>query len=285
MSQKKHDIVYIRDLEVETIIGIYDWEREIKQIVSIDLEMAGDIRKAAETDDIQYALNYKLVGKRIIKFVEESEFQLVETMAEQIAQIVLSEFAVNWLRLRVSKPGALSGSRDVGLVIEREAQASSQKVFLGIGSNIDKENAIYRALTLLDKAFGTLLVSPVFESEAVGFDGENFYNLVISFETSIALSEIILIYKEIEDKLGRDRSGPKFSARTLDIDPLLYGDKVIKEPVILPREEILENAFVLWPLSLIAPTEKHPLTGKSFAEHWNNYEKQQKLWQVDFVWP
>ncbi|MCP3667825.1 MAG: 2-amino-4-hydroxy-6-hydroxymethyldihydropteridine diphosphokinase, partial [Gammaproteobacteria bacterium] len=80
-------------------------------------------------------------------------------------------------------------------------------------------------------------------------------------------------------------SGPKFSARTLDIDPLLYGDNVSNQPIILPREEILENAFVLWPLSLIAPTLKHPLTGKSFAEHWVNYEKQQNLWQIDFLWP
>ncbi len=285
MSQSKQDIVYIRDLEIETIIGIYDWEREIKQKVSIDLEMATDIRKAAENDDIDYALNYKSVGKRLIKFVEESEFQLVETMAEQIAQIVLAEFAVNWLRLRVSKPGALSGSRDVGLVIERESKANSKKVFLGIGSNIDKEIAIYKALTLLDQAFGTLQISPVFESEAIGFDGNNFYNLVISFETTQKLPQIIAIYKEIEDKLGRDRSGPKFSARTLDIDPLLYGDEVSNHPIILPREEILENAFVLWPLSLIAPTQKHPLTGKSYAEHWKNYEKQQKLWQIDFVWP
>ncbi len=285
MSQSKQDIVYIRDLEIETIIGIYDWEREIKQKVSIDLEMATDIRKAAENDDIDYALNYKSVGKRLIKFVEESEFQLVETMAEQIAQIVLAEFAVNWLRLRVSKPGALSGSRDVGLVIERESKANSKKVFLGIGSNIDKEIAIYKALTLLDQAFGTLQISPVFESEAIGFDGNNFYNLVISFETTLKLPQIIAIYKEIEDKLGRDRSGPKFSARTLDIDPLLYGDEISNHPIILPREEILENAFVLWPLSLIAPTQKHPLTGKSYAEHWKNYEKQQKLWQIDFVWP
>ncbi len=285
MNKSMHDIVYIRDLEIETIIGIYDWEREIKQTVSIDLEMATDIRKAAENDDIDHALNYKSVGKRLIKFVEESEFQLVETMAEQIAQIVLSEFAVNWLRLRVSKPGALSSSRDVGLVIERESKANSKKVFLGIGSNIDKEMAIYKALTLLDKAFGTLQISPVFESEAIGFDGNNFYNLVVSFETTLQLSQIIVIYKEIEDKSGRDRSGPKFSARTLDIDLLLYGDEVFNQPIILPREEILENAFVLWPLSLIAPTEKHPLTGKSYAEHWENYEKQQKLWQIDFVWP
>ena len=114
------DIVYIRELQVETIIGIFDWEREIKQTVSIDIEMATDIRKAAATDSIEYALNYKEVGKRIISFVESSEFQLVETMAEQIAEIILNEFPTPWIRLRVSKPGALRGSKDVGLVIERE---------------------------------------------------------------------------------------------------------------------------------------------------------------------
>jgi dihydroneopterin aldolase len=114
------DIVYIRDLKVETIIGIFDWERQIKQTVSIDIEMATDIAKAAKSDHIDDAINYKAVGKRIIQFVEESEYQLIETMVETIAQIVLKEFNVNWLRLRVSKPGALRGAKDVGLVIERE---------------------------------------------------------------------------------------------------------------------------------------------------------------------
>ncbi len=113
------DIVYIRDLQIDTIIGIYDWEREVRQTVSLDVEMAADISKAAATDDIQYALNYKSVAKRIIGFVEGSEFLLVETMAEQIAQIIRDEFSVPWLRLRLSKPGALRGARDVGLVIER----------------------------------------------------------------------------------------------------------------------------------------------------------------------
>ncbi len=113
------DIVYIRELEVQTIIGIYDWERKIKQTVSIDIEMETDIRAAALSDDIKDALNYKEIGKRIISFVEASEFQLVETMAEKISEIVLDEFPVPWLRLRVSKPGALRGSKDVGLVIER----------------------------------------------------------------------------------------------------------------------------------------------------------------------
>jgi dihydroneopterin aldolase len=113
------DIVYIRDLRIETIIGIYDWEREVKQTVSLDLEMVHDIRKAADTDDIQYALNYKSIAKRLIAFIEGSEFLLVERMAEEVAAIVLNEFSVPWLRLRVSKPGALRGSKDVGILIQR----------------------------------------------------------------------------------------------------------------------------------------------------------------------
>ncbi|MCX2784516.1 dihydroneopterin aldolase [Microbulbifer thermotolerans] len=113
------DIVYIRDLKVDTIIGIYDWEREVRQTVSLDLEMAFDISEAARTDDIRHTLNYKAVAKRLIAFIEESEFLLVETMAEKVAAIVREEFAVPWLRLRLSKPGAVRGSRDVGVIIER----------------------------------------------------------------------------------------------------------------------------------------------------------------------
>ncbi|MCB1614946.1 MAG: dihydroneopterin aldolase [Pseudomonadales bacterium] len=113
------DIVYIRDLRIETIIGIYDWERTVKQVVSLDLEMATDIRKAAASDNIDHTLNYKAVAKRLIAFIEGSEFLLIEAMAEQAAEIVMKEFSVPWLRLRLSKPGAVRGSRDVGLVIER----------------------------------------------------------------------------------------------------------------------------------------------------------------------
>ncbi|MGK2913445.1 MAG: dihydroneopterin aldolase [Porticoccaceae bacterium] len=113
------DIVYIRDLRIDTIIGIYDWEREVRQTISIDLEMAADIRKAAVTDDIQYALNYKAVAKRLIAFVEGCQPLLVERLAEEIAAIVINEFKVPWLRLRLSKPGALRGAQDVGILIER----------------------------------------------------------------------------------------------------------------------------------------------------------------------
>jgi dihydroneopterin aldolase len=117
------DIVYIRDLRIETVIGIYDWEREVCQTVSLDLEMATDIRKAAQSDSIEDTLNYKAVAKRLIQFIGDSQFQLVETMSERCAALVLEEFDVRWLRLRLSKPGAVRGSRDVGIIIERGVKA------------------------------------------------------------------------------------------------------------------------------------------------------------------
>jgi len=120
MIRKPMDIVYIRDLRIETVIGIYDWEREIRQTVSLDLEMGTDIRKAAQSDHIDDTLDYKSVAKYLIDFVENSEFQLVETMAERISEIVLNEFNVPWMKLRLSKPGAVTGSQDVGVIIERE---------------------------------------------------------------------------------------------------------------------------------------------------------------------
>ncbi len=116
---KSMDIIYLRDLRIETVIGVYEWERHVKQTVVVDLEMATDIRKAAASDDIVDTLDYKSVAKRVIAFVEESEFQLVETLTERISEIVLTEFAVPWLKLSVNKQGAVRGARDVGVVIER----------------------------------------------------------------------------------------------------------------------------------------------------------------------
>jgi dihydroneopterin aldolase len=113
------DKVFVEGLEIETIIGIYDWEREVKQIVRIDLEMAWDNKPAAKSEDIQFALNYKDVSKRLIGYIGGSEFLLVETMAEAIAQIILIEFKVPWLDLKLSKPGAIRGAIAVGVHIQR----------------------------------------------------------------------------------------------------------------------------------------------------------------------
>jgi dihydroneopterin aldolase len=113
------DTVFIEELRIETVIGIYDWERKIRQVVAIDLEMAFDNRRPAASDHIDDTLNYKAVSKRLIAFVEAASFQLVETLAERCAQIVLDEFHVPWLRLKLSKPGAVRGAKAVGVVIER----------------------------------------------------------------------------------------------------------------------------------------------------------------------
>ncbi len=113
------DTIFLKDLRVRTIVGIWDWERRMPQVISIDLEMAADIRRAAARDHIDATLDYKAVTNRVRAFVEESRFQLIETMAERIAEIITGEFAVPWVKVAVHKPFAIRGSRDVGVCIER----------------------------------------------------------------------------------------------------------------------------------------------------------------------
>jgi len=113
------DIVYLRDLRIDTVIGIYGWERRTRQTIIFDLEMSADVARAAATDDIADTLNYKSVAKRLIQFVGESEFQLVETLAERCAQIIREEYGVRWVRLTLNKKGAVRGATDVGVIIER----------------------------------------------------------------------------------------------------------------------------------------------------------------------
>ena len=117
------DKIFLNELKVETVIGIWEWERKIRQTVVIDLEMSADIAKAAATDKVEDTLNYKSVAKRVQAFVADSSFQLVETLAERIAGIVREEFDVEWVKVRVNKPGAIRGSRDVGILIERGPRA------------------------------------------------------------------------------------------------------------------------------------------------------------------
>ncbi len=119
------DIIFLHDLRVETVIGVWDWERKIRQTVAIDLDMSADIRKVAGSDSVDDTLNYKLVAKRVQQFVADSSFQLVETLAEKIAEIILGEFDVAWVRVKVNKPGAIRGARDAGVLIERGTRSDA----------------------------------------------------------------------------------------------------------------------------------------------------------------
>jgi dihydroneopterin aldolase len=115
------DKLFIRELRVETIIGFFDWERRVKQNVSIDLELATDARRAARTDSVRSTLNYDDLARRLTEFVGQSEFHLVESLAEAVAGIALREFGAPWVKVTIVKPGAVDGARDVGIVIERHA--------------------------------------------------------------------------------------------------------------------------------------------------------------------
>jgi len=116
------DIVYIRDLRVDACIGIYDWERKIRQQIKLDIEMGWDNKPAAETDDIQYTLNYKESAELVTEFVRQSEFELVETLAERIAELLLEKMKLPWVKVSLGKPVAVSGAGEVGVIIERRAE-------------------------------------------------------------------------------------------------------------------------------------------------------------------
>jgi 2-amino-4-hydroxy-6-hydroxymethyldihydropteridine diphosphokinase len=148
------------------------------------------------------------------------------------------------------------------------------EVFLSIGSNIDKEVHIPSALAELERRFGALRVSSVYETAAVGFEGPSFHNLVARLYTNLPVQRVAEILAEIEQQHGRTRECKKFSSRTLDIDLILYGDLVLEEGKLkLPRDEIIRYAFVLEPLAEIAPKGRHPVTGERYADLWSRFDK------------
>lgn len=157
------------------------------------------------------------------------------------------------------------------------------RVYLGLGSNIDREKNLRGAVRALEEHFGDVLLSPVYESDAVGFAGDPFYNLVVAIDTDKTVGELAAELRAIEEAWGRDRRAPKFSSRTLDIDILTWGNACGEiDGVSLPRDEILKHAFVLKPLADLAGNDRHPETIRPYAEHWEAFDQsRQPLREVD----
>ena len=148
------------------------------------------------------------------------------------------------------------------------------RVFVGTGSNENREENIRSGISALRELFGELTISTVYRNEAIGFDGDDFYNFVVAFDTDMDVTAIYHALRKIEDAHGRDRSQPKFSPRTLDLDLLLYDDLVIENDMYqLPRDDILKYAFVLKPLAEIAPAIKHPVLERSYDELWQEFDQ------------
>lgn len=159
------------------------------------------------------------------------------------------------------------------------------KVFVSIGSSLHRYRSVAAGLSSLKLHFSELHVSPVFESEAVGFEGPAFLNMAVSFTTQLDVVSLIACLKEIEDIHGRDRSLPKFAARTLDLDLLTYGDHAgVLDGITLPRQELFEHAFVLWPMAELAPEQVCPGTDVAYAQLWQNWQGNQLLKPVTLLW-
>ena len=303
------DKVFIEGLEVEALIGIYDWERRIRQPLQFDIEMAFDNRRPAASDKIEDTLDYKAVSKRLVEFVSQSGYGLVETLAERCAALILNEFAVSQVRLKLSKPGAVRGARAVGVWIERSKpapapakptttqastpaaspksatstadpnsarkkpsskfQSGKRQAYLSLGSNIAPEENLRKAVAALRERFGDVVVSPVYRTPAVGFDGPDFLNAVAVIESDIHPFALNDWLHALEIAQGRDRRDASYSNRPLDIDIIYFGDLVLEGPgdFQLPRPE-LHHAFVLKPLADVAPDFVDPLRHMTLARLW-----------------
>ena len=159
------------------------------------------------------------------------------------------------------------------------------RIYISIGSNIDAEKNVRLGLHALRDHYGELILSSVYESEAVGFKGDNFLNLVAALDTNEDVYDVAFTLRKIEDENGRVRSGPRFSSRTVDLDLLLYDDLILhNDKLDIPRDEITKNAFVLLPLAEVAPDLKHPDINLSMSQLWENFNKDsQQLWPVEFL--
>jgi dihydroneopterin aldolase/2-amino-4-hydroxy-6-hydroxymethyldihydropteridine diphosphokinase len=263
------DYITLTGLKIKCIIGIFDWERKRKQDVVIDLKFICNIRKASRHDNIRDTINYKNIAKTTIQFVESSRFQLVETLAERLAALLLKQFHLRDLSLSVYKPGAIRGSQTVGVSIQRaHGPSENHWVVFSLGSNIDPASHLAYALDKIDRKYGLVKVSHVYETSPVNLKKQPvFWNMVVAVETNDPPLKIKNWLKNLEKEGGRVRQGNPNGPRTLDVDLILWNEASLADRNFsIPHPDIAQKAFVLFPLTEIFPSLKHPKLGLSYLE-------------------
>ncbi len=248
------DKIILENLEVECIIGIFDWERKVKQKLEISLELDCDLSKASKSDSIVDTVDYKTISKSIVDLVKSSKYFLIETIAEKVSELCIANDGVFNAKVTVSKPGAIRGSKNISVQISRPNDLHT--VFLGVGSNIEPEKNIQHCLNLLRSRFLVKQVSPVYKSEAwgVGEKQEDYLNLAVMVKTEKDIFAVRGETNWIEKIVGRKRSENKFASRPIDIDLLLF-DSIVdeKDGGTLPQFQLLTQQFVYLPMLDIAP--------------------------------
>jgi len=258
------DRIEIRDLLVRAILGINPDERTNRQDVLVNAILHVDVRAAAASDTIVDAVNYSAISHAIITLAQGARYHLVEKLVSEIAWLCLDDDRIAAVTVRVEKPTALRFARSVGVEITRtreERRRHASPVYVSIGSNIDAEHNMPRAVGLLAARCRVEAVSPVYESKPVDGSPQPCYlDAVVRASTTLAprvFRERVL--RPIEAEMGRVRSGDRFAPRTIDLDLLLYGDRVQMDgDLIVPAEEISQYAHVAVPLADLAPALWHP---------------------------
>lgn len=261
------DYITLTGLKIKCIIGIFDWERRKKQNVLIDMRFPCDIQRASRKDDIRDTVNYKKIAKAAIHYVEKSRFQLIETLAENLAGLLLERFDLGELFLSVHKPGAVRGSQSVGVSLHRRKNPSGGVVF-SLGSNIDPSPHLGFALEALDQKYGLTRVSHVYETSPVNLKKQPaFWNLVAMVQTQAPPAQIKSWLRKLEKKAGRTRQANPNGPRTLDVDLILWNQSIVNQADLsIPHPDIAQKAFVLFPLTEIDPTALHPRLQLSYLE-------------------
>lgn len=264
------DTIFLEGLKVRCIIGIFEWERRRKQDVHLDLRFPCDVVRAASRDRIDDAVDYKRIAKAAIAFVEKSRFQLVETLTERLADKLLSDFSLPWLTLRVSKPGAIRGSRTVGVEITRAGgRPPGFPAYFSLGSNLRPSLHLANALRAFRERFGRIEASHIYETSPVGGrKGQPpFWNLVVGVNTGDKPTQLKHWARRLETAEGRERGRNRFADRSLDVDLILWGDRSrTGKPSFPPHPDIRKKAFVLFPLLEIAPRLVLPDQGEPLME-------------------
>jgi len=223
-------IIHITDLKLRTIIGTYDWERENKQDIIINISMEFDASKAGQSDRIEDTINYKTITKKIIKEIEASSFFLIEKLAQMIMDIVMENILIREATVKVDKPFALRFADSVSIELEKKRPLNN--AVIALGSNIDANVNIEKARQLLSERFKVISESRFVETEPVGItDQPNFLNGSVFIETDKGIDDLNKSLKNMEKKLGRKKSSKKFGPRSIDMDVVVWNNKIISEDV------------------------------------------------------
>lgn len=258
------DRIRIRGLKIETIVGVYGWERRVRQSLELDVELDVDLGPAGASDRVADTIDYKTLSGRIRDHLSASRYHLIETLAADAVEICLADPRAAKATVTVHKPGALRHAVDVEVVVDgtqgRPPPRPAHRAFIGVGSNVDPVENVRAGLAALHERFGAIRVSPTYRTDPVGCPGSpRFVNLVVEVRTDLDAGGVLATLHALEDQRGRERGPDPNAPRTLDLDLLLYDDLVCTTEPPLPHPQLDSMAFVIVPFADLAPDVVHPV--------------------------